>query len=1020
MPQINILNILQGDNQSAIVDKINYNFDQILSAGGGPQGARGLVGPTGPLGPQGSQGPQGLQGPSGSKWFVQETSPTGGGITGSNPWEYPTLGDYWIDPDSANQSIYVFTATGWVDTGYGLGVGSLFQKVTPININGGGTAQAIMFAGATASNQTLVLSDSSISTYTPGGSPINNLNFENSKLKIATKDARTKLISFGRSDFDNTPGGSGGLSSGNNPYFSWDFSFNPSGASGAGPGFYGISFVNPKGSIGIRSLPTDPAEGGINLSSSNEITAQASDSISLITQSPNKGTFLGSSSIGQGGFFEFSNQPTSSPSNQSNAYMFANSYGLGLGLGTGQFKQTGEDSRRLAVLGNASISKSLVDQTTSVFVGHSSSGNYNKGALYVAGQGAFGSTGPTLSYYTDNFGAIQTSSTTGGSESLNKFPQFWITSADRGPALQIKTLGTSTPKGGIVLPRTIIGDGANDYDLESVSPTLRVSGIYSDITQTAQISAASSGFEPIAAGPVLSYQHKLAGTGTTSSNQPVFGVTTHVKGGQYSESNYASKTVIQTLNSNPNLIIQANSTGQATSNEVSIGTRRNNSIKVYASTGGAADYATVTVGGNADNFMGNRGSLSGSANFPQVTYQYETTSGSHSIRSPYDNHSLSVPGIVTIGTDDQRSAFNRMGLNQGSSFGGSSMLKINRNLFSSVVTEDVFIPGYDEYGGGYAPGPFLGFDDNGDAIFGPPPSPTSGEGFGGVNSLASGSVFNNYPNGLEITSYRGTGSSFTSSNRSVAIAVGASNQIVEYNVFSDSSYETDVNASGFFVSDTGENVSIGQNIDYNAALGVSGAGTDFAIKAYGNVSVTGTFSVSSSASIGNGLNVLSGGINATGSVTIRNGQLTLFGTSASSNFVFNTAGTVTNLSGSLSPSFGTAVSTSKNTDVIRSGKSIYASNGTVYANWIRIGNTVFVQAEFVRNAASSVMEVPLKCTAGIDNVVGHGIDNTTSATVEVKKFGTNTIELYKSFNPGLGNPIASNGTARITFSYVIT
>ena len=41
MPQINILNVLQGDNQSTVVDKINYNFDQILSAGGGPQGQQG-------------------------------------------------------------------------------------------------------------------------------------------------------------------------------------------------------------------------------------------------------------------------------------------------------------------------------------------------------------------------------------------------------------------------------------------------------------------------------------------------------------------------------------------------------------------------------------------------------------------------------------------------------------------------------------------------------------------------------------------------------------------------------------------------------------------------------------------------------------------------------------------------------------------------------------------------------------------------------------------------------------------
>jgi len=100
MPQINILNILQGDNQSIIVDKLNYNFDQILSAGGGPQGAQGLIGPTGPIGPQGPQGVQGAQGPSGTKWFVQDAQPASGGITGSNPWTYPTLGDYWLDPDS--------------------------------------------------------------------------------------------------------------------------------------------------------------------------------------------------------------------------------------------------------------------------------------------------------------------------------------------------------------------------------------------------------------------------------------------------------------------------------------------------------------------------------------------------------------------------------------------------------------------------------------------------------------------------------------------------------------------------------------------------------------------------------------------------------------------------------------------------------------------------------------------------------------------------------------------------------
>ena len=322
MPQINILNILQGDNQSTIVDKLNYNFDQILSAGGGPQGAQGLLGPTGPIGPQGPQGVQGVQGPSGTKWFVQDTSPASGGITGSNPWTFPTLGDYWLDPDSANQDVYVFTATGWVNTGFGLNAGDLFQNVTPINVIGGATAQAILIAGATSGSKGLVLSDAAISSYTPGGTAIDNLNFENSKLKIATKDDRTKLISFGRSTFDISPSGSGSTGSLYNPHFSWDLSVNPSGSTGVGSGFYNLSFTNPKGSIGIVSNGAT-AESGINMLSSSEITATSSiDNILLKTSSVNKGTFIDASS--NGGFFELSNN-SSTPVNQSFAPVFANS-----------------------------------------------------------------------------------------------------------------------------------------------------------------------------------------------------------------------------------------------------------------------------------------------------------------------------------------------------------------------------------------------------------------------------------------------------------------------------------------------------------------------------------------------------------------------------------------------------------------------------------------------------------------------------------------------------------------------
>jgi hypothetical protein len=282
MPQINILNVLQGDNQSTIVDKINYNFDQILSAGGGPQGQKGSAGATGPVGPQGPQGVQGSQGPSGTKWFVQDVTPALGTISGSNPFLFPTLGDYWLDPASSDQDIYVYTSTGWQDTGFGLAAGDIFQNLAPISIAGGGTQNAIMIAGA-SNDSTLVLSDSTISQYTPAGTPIQNLNFENSKLKISSKDSRTKLISFGHAEFDISPGGSAGANSNYNPYFSWRTSV-------PGKGYWDLQFINPTGSIAIQS-PGLLANSGVNIYATAEISAQSdSSNILLRTDGINKGT----------------------------------------------------------------------------------------------------------------------------------------------------------------------------------------------------------------------------------------------------------------------------------------------------------------------------------------------------------------------------------------------------------------------------------------------------------------------------------------------------------------------------------------------------------------------------------------------------------------------------------------------------------------------------------------------------------------------------------------------------------
>lgn len=90
---INLKEILVSDTNQIRVEKINYNFDQIIGTGGqiGPRGAQGIqgaVGATGPEGAQGAPGSQGEQGEAGTNaqdsWYaVDHTS-----ITGLNGADY--------------------------------------------------------------------------------------------------------------------------------------------------------------------------------------------------------------------------------------------------------------------------------------------------------------------------------------------------------------------------------------------------------------------------------------------------------------------------------------------------------------------------------------------------------------------------------------------------------------------------------------------------------------------------------------------------------------------------------------------------------------------------------------------------------------------------------------------------------------------------------------------------------------------------------------------------------------------
>ena len=62
-----IKELLPSDPLSGAVEKINFNFDQLILAGGGPPG---------PIGLQGIAGPIGAQGIRGDHWFTGATAAT--------------------------------------------------------------------------------------------------------------------------------------------------------------------------------------------------------------------------------------------------------------------------------------------------------------------------------------------------------------------------------------------------------------------------------------------------------------------------------------------------------------------------------------------------------------------------------------------------------------------------------------------------------------------------------------------------------------------------------------------------------------------------------------------------------------------------------------------------------------------------------------------------------------------------------------------------------------------------------
>jgi hypothetical protein len=107
---ITIKELFPSDPISEAIEKINFNFDQLLLAGGGPPGN---IGPTG--GP-GQIGPQGIRG---DHWF---TGPTYGGLTADHDGSSPLrVKDSFLDPNGDVWNYFdILGSTGWTYSGINL------------------------------------------------------------------------------------------------------------------------------------------------------------------------------------------------------------------------------------------------------------------------------------------------------------------------------------------------------------------------------------------------------------------------------------------------------------------------------------------------------------------------------------------------------------------------------------------------------------------------------------------------------------------------------------------------------------------------------------------------------------------------------------------------------------------------------------------------------------------------------------------------------------------------------------
>jgi hypothetical protein len=176
MADFNTKYILLGDNKDSILEKINYNFFQVLSNSIGEKGPVGDPGATGLRGQVGRDGSPGSTGERAANWYFSATEP---------PVAESQDNDIWVNiGTTGGQQVFEFISGSWIYSGETLSSSGQFSTLIGASGPGGSTEDNVIYITGSQSDKTLVISDA---TGTTG-----DLNPNLAKLHIST-DASTSV-----------------------------------------------------------------------------------------------------------------------------------------------------------------------------------------------------------------------------------------------------------------------------------------------------------------------------------------------------------------------------------------------------------------------------------------------------------------------------------------------------------------------------------------------------------------------------------------------------------------------------------------------------------------------------------------------------------------------------------------------------------------------------------------------------------------------------------------------------------